>query len=138
MKNSVLFSVLMLATASAAMAKGDCRLKLTPTFQVSDFADVDTFKTAYDISKVLSDRKHGFDISNDADAPYSLEYTISADVSNKRDARVSFGFSYKTPTSLGSGGGTVNETARKEKNQVKLFYKVLNDLAAALPSCPNR
>ena len=140
MKNSILFSVLMLVSASSALAKGDCRLKLIPTYNVGEFADVNTAQTAYEITETLSDRRHGFRISNDVDAPYTLQYTITANVSDQRNVQTAYSVQFNKAGSTYqiSASGSNNGTARKEKKQAKLYHQTVSALISALPACPER
>ena len=135
---SSVFAVLATVSAASAYASGDCRLKLVASTDVTNFADVDTFQTALDISNALKDRKHGFVVSNDADAPYVLEYRITANGADKRAVQAGYSINFNGGGMKLQGGGSTVETARKEKNQVKLYNKIVNDLMASLPACPYR
>ena len=126
-----------LLTSSAFAARSDCRVKVNPTYQMSQFVDIDTFKTTYEITQALTDRKHGFDISQDADAPYVLTYTILADGKGK-DASVGYHLSFQGTGVTRTEEGNTTRTARKEKNQVKVYNSVVKSIIAGLPACPNR
>jgi hypothetical protein len=137
MKKQIFGSLIVLATvlSSASAFASDCRVKLMPSYDIQEFADTNTTEIAADIAEYIH-KKRDFDISSDADAPYIIQYSISARGGNG-DAVVQYMMSFQGPSGTSNANGKLERSTGREKKQAKLMDQAIKDLKSRLPSCPN-
>jgi len=130
MKKLLLLSILLSSVAHA----GDCRARVTTTYNLINFAAVDTIKATQDLTDYLAKKNH-FIISGETDTPYVIDYVLTADGSQGRYMAGSIKFVSKGVKYTDSFSSGIN--IARVSRQVPAFNDLMEAAKRATSSCPD-